>query len=330
MKKIIPTAIVIAFLLFSMPAITEYFNTNSTAGNSITVEIPQGATVDTIADILHEAKLINSKTAFKLRVKLSGYGSKLNYGTYTLDDGMALRDVIEYLGKSGNQNTVSLVVPEGFSVENISDRVDSLGLCSKDDFLRALEDDYDYEFIQYIPSADYNYKLQGFLFPDTYSFLAGTDAHSIVDAMLANFDKQYKNNIGAYDNSLFETITKAALVEKEAKLEYERAAIAGVIQNRLAADMPLQIDAAIVYAVSDGTFDVTGVSYSNLEVDSPYNIYVNRGLTPGPICNPGISSIKAALNPQKHEYLYYHTDTEKNDGSHIFTETYEQHLETMN
>ncbi len=329
MKKLILTAAVIALLVYALPAISEYFDTGSSAGNTVSVVIPQGATLDSIADILHEAGVIQSKTAFKLRVKLSGKGTSLNYGTYTLDDGMSLRDVIDFLGKSGNQNSVSLVVPEGFSAENIAHRVESLGLCSSGAFLDALDDDYDYEFIALIPQGDYKYKLQGFLFPDTYSFNTGTDAWEIVDAMLANFDKQYRKHIGAYGNSLFDIVTKAALIEKEANLEAVRAPTAGVIENRLKVDMPLQIDAAIVYAVSDGTFDVAGVSYSNLEVASPYNIYVNRGLTPGPICNPGISSIKAAVNPQHHSYLYYHTDTAKNDGSHIFTETYEQHLSTQ-
>lgn len=330
MKKIILTAVIIALIVYFLPAISEYFGTESTEGNSVTVEIPSGATVDTIADILHESGLIESKTAFKLRVKLSGKGTSLNYGTYTLNDGMSVKDLISYLSDGGNQNTVSLVVPEGFSAENIAERVEKLGLCSKGDFLRALSLEYDFEFVRYIPQGNYKYKLQGFLFPDTYSFSAGTDATEVVRAMLANFDSKYRELFGTYDEGVFERIVKASLIEKEARLASERPTISGVIENRLAIDMPLQIDAAIVYAVSEGTYDMTGVSYSHLEVDSPYNIYVNRGLPPGPICNPGISSIKAAASPQSHKYLYYHTDTAKNDGSHIFTETYDEHLSTQN
>ena len=101
--------------------------------------------------------------------------------------------------------------------------------------------------------------------------------------------------------------------------------IAGVIENRLNLDMPLQIDASVVYAISGGMYDVERVLYKDLEVDSGYNTYKNKGLPTGPICNPGIKSIYAAMNPQKHQYLFYHTDTTKNDGSHIFSKTYEEH-----
>ncbi len=329
MKKIVLTAVIIALIIYALPAIGEYFATESATGNPVTVEIPAGATVDTIADILCESSVIQSKTAFKLRVKLSGKGTSLNYGTYTLDDGMCMRDVISYLSDGGNQNTVSLVVPEGFTAENIAERAANLGLCSKKDFLDALGLDYDYEFIRYIPQGEYKYKLQGFLFPDTYSFAPGTGAIEIVKTMLGNFDSKYRESFGGYDQGSFERIVKASLIEKEARLEGERPTISGVIENRLAIDMPLQIDAAIVYAVSEGTFDMDGVNYSHLEVDSPYNIYTNRGLPPGPICNPGMSSIIAAANPKRHKYLYYHTDTDKNDGSHIFTETYDEHLTTQ-
>lgn len=330
MKKIIAVIVVIAVIVFASPVITEYLGTGSDAGNTVTVTIPEGATITQIADILYDAKVINSKIAFRLKVKLSEYDNKLNWGTYTLDDGMSLADVVSHLGKGGNQNTVVLIVPEGFSAENIAERAETLGICSKNDFLKALKQDYDFEFTKYIPDGNYRYRLQGFLFPDTYSFSAGSDAKIIVQTMLENFDKRYKNNIGAYTDDIFETITKASLIEKEAKLERERPVIAGVIENRLKINMPLQIDAAIVYAVTDGIFDAAGVSYNNLDVNSPYNIYKNTGLPPGPICNPGISAIKAAVNPQNHNYLYYHTDETKKDGSHIFTQTYEQHLNTMN
>ena len=330
MRKLILTAVVIALIIYALPSISEYFGMNSATGNVVTVEIPAGATVDAIADILQESGIIESKTAFKLRVKLSGKGTSLNYGTYTLDEGMSMKEVISHLSDSGKQNTVSLVVPEGFSAENIADRVENIGLCDKNEFLRALSADYDFEFIRYIPQGDYKYRLQGFLFPDTYNFAKGTQASEVVRAMLANFDNKYKERFGGYDEGVFRRIVKASLIEKEARLASERPIIAGVIENRLKIDMPLQIDASIVYAVTDGTFDMENVSYSHLEVDSPYNIYVNRGLPPGPICNPGMSSIMAAANPQSHRYLYYHTDTSKNDGSHIFTETYDAHLSTQN
>ena len=130
--------------------------------------------------------------------------------------------------------------------------------------------------------------------------------------------------------SVYETVTLASLVEREAKLDSERATIAGVIENRLADGMRLQIDAAVIYAISDGLYDVDRVLYRDLEVDSPYNVYRNYGLPVGPICSPGLSSLEAAMNPEEHSYMYYHTDEAKGDGSHIFTESFSEHKDTMN
>ncbi|MBQ9972688.1 MAG: endolytic transglycosylase MltG, partial [Firmicutes bacterium] len=145
--------------------------------------------------------------------------------------------------------------------------------------------------------------------------------------LLAEFQAQYSKVVDMLPDgmTMSEAITIASLVEREAKLDSERDTISGVIQNRLDIDMILQIDASVVYAISDGLYDVERVLYKDLEVDSPYNTYKYKGLPVGPICNPGIESIRAAMNPEDHKYLYYHTDTEKNDGSHIFSETYSQH-----
>ena len=125
--------------------------------------------------------------------------------------------------------------------------------------------------------------------------------------------------------TMSEAINRAALIERESKLDSERTMISGVIDNRIKKGMLLQIDASVVYAVSDGLYDLNRVLYKHLEIDSPYNTYKYAGLPAGPICNPGIKSIEAAMTPESHDYLYYHTDNEKNDGSHIFTRTLSEH-----
>ena len=329
MKKIIAIIIAVILVAFLTPYAHEYFNMVSTQGNPVTITVPQGAAAAEIASILKENGLIKNETVFKLKVRLSKYNGKLNYGTYTLDDGMCLKDIIKALASPVAQDSVSLVVPEGFSAEKIAQRVQEMGLCSSEEFLSALCDSYDYEFINHIPSGNYKYKLQGFLFPETYSFASSSSAHDIIDTMLAEFENRYTKEIGSIDKGIFDIVTKAALIEKEAMLEKERPIIAGVIENRLKANMPLQIDAAIVYAISGGMYNVDTVLYRDLEIDSPYNIYKNKGLPAGPICNPGISALKAAKKPTQSSYLYYHTDTTKNDGSHIFTETYNEHVNTM-
>lgn len=321
--------LIVAIIVISLPVITEVFDFTSTQGAPVTVTIPQGTPVNNIAQILKDNNLLKSKLAFKIKVKLFGY-NQLNWGTYDLNSGMCLGDILEELSSSRGVKQILITIPEGFSVQQIAQRAENEGICKKEDFLKALSDEYDYGFIKYIPDGEYDYKLQGFLYPETYSFIPNTDPHTVIDVMLATFDEKYKQSIGEYDSNIFEIITKASLVEKEAKLEKERPVISGVIENRIKIDMPLQIDAAIAYAVTGGRYDVEGVTLRDLEVESPYNIYRNPGLPAGPICNPGMTSIKSILNPQSHKYLYYHTDNQKNDGSHIFSETYSGHLNTMN
>ena len=207
--------------------------------------------------------------------------------------------------------------------------VEQGGLSTADEFISALSDSYDYEFIKHIPDGDYDYKLQGFLFPESYEFYNTATAHDVIDKMLSEFEKRYLSVSDDYDN-LFEIITKASIVEKEAKLDSERPTVAGVINNRIKKNMKLEIDACVVYAVTEGLYSIETVYYSHLKKDSPYNTYMYAGLTPGPICCPGITSIEAVINPEKHDYLYYHTDEEKKDGSHIFTKDFETHTATMN
>ena len=167
------------------------------------------------------------------------------------------------------------------------------------------------------------------MYPSTYEFYADATAETVIETMLSEFEKQV-SPLGISPDKMYDTITIASLVEREAKLDSERATISGVIKNRIMNDMPLQIDATVVYAISDVMYDVERVFYKDLETDSKYNTYKYKGLPAGPICCPGISSIRAAQNPQNHSFLYYHTDTSKNDGSHIFTETYDEHTSTMN
>lgn len=330
MKKIIVLIVAIVLVAWLTPYAHEYFSNTSKEGEPVTITIPQGSAESDIALLLKEKGLIKNELVFKLKLRLSEYNGKLNYGTYTLSDGMCLSDIIGALAKPARMDEITFVVPEGFSAEQIAARASELSICSEAEFFEAMKDDYGYEFVRYIPKDGVKCFLQGFLFPETYSFVKTSTAHDIINTMLGEFEKRYTNEVGAVSSDIFEIVTKAALIEKEAKLESERPIISGVINNRIKESMPLQIDAAIVYAISDGLYNVDKVLYKDLEIDSPYNIYKNPGLPAGPICNPGLSAIKAAKNPVNHNYLYYHTDTEKNDGSHIFTETYQQHLNTMN
>lgn len=292
---------------------------------AVTVKIEKGLSTSEIAEVLKDNDIIKSKTMFLIFVNFSEYRGKLQYGTFNFSEGDGYFEIIRKLATSGaKKETVTVTIPEGYSVEKIIEKLSSSGLGTKKEIIQALNDNYDYEFLKHINSSKTNYKLQGFLFPATYEFYTDDMPHKIIDTMLKEFEKQYSSLGVSYDN-IYEIITKASLIEREAKIDEERTKIAGVIENRLSKNMKLQIDATVVYAISDGLYDVDRVLYKDLDNNSRYNTYKYEGLPVGPIANPGIKSIKAALNPDKHNYLYYRTDENKNDGSHIFTETFESH-----
>lgn len=301
----------------------------SSFGNSenIVVTINQGQSLIEIAETLKENNIIESKYWFILKAKLSGNAAKLKYGDFILNGDMSYDVIIEKLTTEGaKKETVTLTIPEGYSAEMIGAKCEEAGLCTKDEFLNALTDDYDYDFIKEIPKKDVNYALQGFLFPSTYEVYADSSAHDIIDTLLSEFEKQYP---GDYDD-IFDVITLASLIERETKLDSERKTISGVIKNRIEKGMLLQIDASVVYAKTNGMYDADKVYYKDLKTTSKYNTYKYTGLPVGPICSPGLESIEAALSPENHEYLYYHTDEVKKDGSHIFTKTFDEHTSTMN
>ena len=297
---------------------------------TVTIRIKEGTPAKKIAEILKDEGVIFSETYFLARLRFSQYDGKLKYGTFKLDTNDSMTEIFEILSSRGEKgDTVTLTIPEGFSVEKIKQRVVSIGLCTDSEFETALHKNYDYDFLKVVPhSRDINYRLQGFLYPSTYEFYTDATAEKVINTLLAEFEKQV-TPLGIPADKLYDVITAASMVEREAKLPSERSKIAGVFQNRLKQDMPLQIDATVVYAMSDGLYDVERVLYKDLENKSKYNTYKHKGLPVGPICCPSLSSIKAAQNPESHKYLYYHTDTQKNDGSHIFTETYKEHTSTQ-
>ena len=332
MKKrgiiIIAVVLAIVAVVFSVSFIGEYTRTSS-GEETVIVNIPKGSSEKAIAKLLKENGVINYELSFRLKMKNSPYRGQLNYGKYVLNEKMCLDDIIDtLLNTTAFKEGVKLTIPEGFSAEMIAARCEKEGLVNKEDFLRELEEGkFEYAFINDIPKKDgVKYALQGYLFPSTYMFDQSADAHKIIDTLLGEFEKQYKTvEDKAKNMSMNDIIIRASLIEREAKLDGERRKISGVIQNRLDIGMRLQIDASVVYAISDGMYDVERVLYKDLEVDSKYNTYKYEGMPIGAICSPGLASIKAAISPEKHNYLYYHTDTDKNDGSHIFSETFSQH-----
>lgn len=330
-KRLIVLMLLIACVAILMPYFAEYFDTTSESGEEVSFVIEEGASVTRVAELLEDRGLIKSRYTFMFKHKFERDIYKNVFaGEHKLNTGMCLTDIMNELFLNAPSASFSLTIPEGYSIEMIAVLCENNNICSYDEFISAVTaEDYGYEFISHIPNGDYKYKLEGFLFPSTYEFSQSATARDIVDKMLETFEIEYKKLYSSYDN-LFENVTVASMVEREAVIDSERATIAGVIYNRLKLPMLLQIDATVVYAKSNGRYDMTKVTNEDLSVDSPYNLYKNEGLTPGPICNPGIKSIMASASPENHGYYYYHTDEIKKDGSHIFTATFDEHLSTMN
>lgn len=328
----IALVLVIVLLCGALSVFMEYTKTKSKDGETFKVEIPKGASEQTIGAILKEKGVIKHTLSFRLKMKNSPHRGKLSYGVYEMKKEMCLDEIIDIMLHQGAQaEGVKLVIPEGYSAEMIAKRCEELGFFKAEEFLECLEKEkFDFAFIKDIPKKDgVNYYLQGYLFPNTYVFKETASPREIINTLLKEFEKQYSSvkDSNKTDMDMNDIITVASLIEREAKVASERELISGVIQNRIEKGMAFQIDASVIYAISDGLYDVERVLYRDLEVKSPYNTYYVNSMPIGAICNPGLASIKAAMNPKEHNYLYYHTDEDKKDGSHIFSETFSQHIQ---
>lgn len=299
-------------------------------GEEISITIPQGATTSDIADILKENGLIRSTFKFKLESKLNDYDGTYQQGTYTLNQGMTHQQIMEMLQTGGNvDESYRLLIPEGFTTQEIADRLEEQGIMTAQEFINeANQGTFDYAFLEDLPvSEERKYRLEGYLFPDTYLLYEGVTAHEIIDKMLQRFDEIYtqqmRDAVAQSGYTLDEIVTMASIIEAEIQVPEERKIASGVIRNRLNAGMKLQMDATVLYAQGVTKEDVT---YSDLEYDSPYNTYQVDGLPIGPISNPGAAALEAAIYPDEHNYIYYVLEAQ-GSGNHIYTETYEEFLQ---
>lgn len=330
---VIVLLLAIAFIAGSI--FMEYNSTGEGTEETVTIEIEQGEGILDIAAKLKEEGLINYRIAFYLKVKNMGVSGKLRYGTFTLHKEAGLQNIIEALTTGGAQKEeLMFTVPEGYTIELIAKKLEEEGICSESEFLQAVQQDYDYWFLEAVPAdAEVKYKLQGFLFPETYAISEEMTAEDIVTVMLDQFDSKFtqemKQQMEAQGKTVYEIVIEASIIERETMIDSERAIVAGVIKNRLEKSMRLEMCPTALYPITNGIYDKTTVTYEDTHVDSPYNTYENHGLPIGPIACPGLASLEAALNPAEHNYFFYHTDNTKNDGSHIFTETYQEHTNTQ-
>ena len=327
---------VIAF--FAVPAVKGLLggkDASVTAGQQVTVTIPDGASGDMIASILSENDIVENPKDYYAAVKKLNADMSLQPGTYSFTTLMDATKVVQQLIEGPNAGSDALTVPEGLTVDQVADRVaQAYGSISKDDFLnQAKASNYvnDYPFLK----GAANDSLEGFLFPKTYSLGKKPSADDVIRAMLDQFNTEYKSldfagceakikeryGVGMSD---YDIINLASIVEREGLNADQRAHVASVFYNRLAGKLDglryLNSDATMMY--------VTGgeVTADDLQSDSPYNTYKHEGLPPTPICSPSLEALKATLEPTDSDDLYFYITQDEE----YFSQTYEEHQQSWN
>jgi UPF0755 protein len=314
----------------------------------VTFAVESGETATEVAGRLEEAGLVVDGEVFRRFMTYHGLDVSLEAGTYSLRPNMTMHEIAEAL-QHGGADTVTVTIPEGWRMEQTAWLLEEQGLMRGDDFLayaRTVPRDYAWQ-AEWPPDAS----SEGFLFPDTYELDAESTPADLVDLMLATFDARAAPEIesrlagrmifdlefGDYRSmTVYDVITLASIVEREAVVDEERPIIASVYYNRLD---PAYVEETALRLSSDPTVQYvkgydpeTGNWWNPMlpgegqTIESPYNTFQVQGLPPGPICSPGLASILAVLNPSDTDYLYFHAI---GDGSHVFASTLDEHLQNQ-
>jgi UPF0755 protein len=294
-----------------------------------TIEVFQGDSAAVVVAQLEVVGLLEDGTLLKNYLQYRGLDTSIEAGGYELSGGMSVREIAEALQSAEVQERVFIVL-EGWRREQIAQALAEsyLGI-QANDFIQAsshLPPEYS-SLVDIPPSAS----LEGLLFPDTYTFDPDADAEGVVTSMLENFNQRIVADLRAgFENqgfNLYQGLILASIVEREAVVPDEREIIASVFINRLSLDMKLEADPTVQYALGqqpDGSWWKAPLSIEDLEIDSPYNTYLYHGLPLGPICNPGLDSLRAVAFPATTSYLYFRAMCD-GSGRHSFAETFEEH-----
>lgn len=294
------------------------------AKTSQVVEIPEGSSVKSIASLLKENDLIKNKRVFVKNVKDTGKAEKIKAGKYKLSKNMDNNKIIDKLVRGEiYQDGIKLTIPEGSISTDIVKKLVAKGLGDKEKFVELYRNPSKFAGKFAFLKDSRIATLEGFLYPETYYFKKGISEKEIFEKMLSEFDRVYKANVDSYVKknkyNFYDTIIMASIVEKEAVNDSDRDIIAGIFYNRLDKKMRLQSDAVLQYGLPQRKGRVL---YSDLKVESPYNLYLHDGLPPTPVASPGKKSLIAAANPKKTDYLYFVTNV---NGKNSYSKTFEEH-----
>ena len=323
MKK---TFLFSAFFLvvISLIGANELFVPHALISEAKTITIEPGMGSRKIGEFLKQQGIIRSKWAFVTYVSLRGEASYLQPGEYTFGQEAIPQIVAELL--RGGPKDITVVFPEGWTTTDIGTELERRGLSTRQAFTAATVPPRSesfrntYPFLQGRPVQS---GLEGYLFPDTYRFFKDASADQVVAKMLENFNNklspELQAGIRASGHSLYQILTMASLIEKEVPTDEDRALVSGILWKRIEQGIPLQVDATILYITQKKT---ALVSVQDTLIDSPYNTYRYTGLPVGPIANPGMSAIRAALYPKSSPYLFY---LSRPDGKTVFSRTFAEH-----
>lgn len=319
-------------------------NSSTQNGDNKTFVITTGQSVDNIAENLRNEKLIKSKLIFKIYTKLSGSQLFFQPGSYNLNSSMNIKEIVyDMTKKTFLKPEEKLTFIEGWNLNDYTSLIKKHNFNNANDFSKLVgevmldyrtigNDAYPYDY-----SADYSfledkpkfYGLEGYLFPDTYRFFTDATADDIVRKMLDNFDKKLtakmRKDISSQNKTIFEIITMASIIQKEVQSESDMKIVSGIFWDRIDNSQALESCATLAYILGENKKQY---SYEDSRINSSYNTYINRGLPPGPISNPGLKAIEAAIYPEKTDYNYFLTNTET--GETIFSKTYQEHLINKN
>jgi len=300
------------------------------AGEPIDFEVTSGESAAGVLRRMQSLEIVNEPLLLQAYLRYLGIDRAIQAGHYTLSGGMTLRDLATTL-QHASLPAIVLTVPEGWRMEQIAEALaGAQAPFSAEQFLEAVRiGSYSTSLLAEIPDAT---DLEGFLFPDTYHLTQDSQASELVATMLETFDQRVDQELRAacaqQGLSLYQAVTLASIVEREAMVPDERPLIASVFLNRLTQGMKLDADPTVQYALgrqSDGAWWKTALTLDDLQFDSPHNTYLYAGLPPSPIASPGLSALRAVAFPEASPYLYFRAACD-GSGQHTFAETFEQHL----
>ena len=324
-KKIVnvTTIIVIMIIIITIWQCFKIVDTPLKIKDEEIIEVAEGDSFYGVLNKLSEEDKIKNEFLVKLYLKIRGIKPEVLAGTYKLDKSMTLDEIITLLSNDSTIGKIYITIPEGYTIDDIATKLEENNICSSEDFINSVKN---YDLPAYVSNnPNKRYNLEGFLFPDTYSFNENENADFVVKTMINRFEEVWQElvqslNLSIADDEIEKIVNVASIIEKEAVVDSERSLISSVIYNRIAIEMPLQIDATVIYSYG---YHIEKMYEKHLEIDSPYNTYMYYGLPIGPISNPGRASLMAALKPEKTDYLYYLLESEY---THYFTDTYDDFL----